>query len=368
MLKTSGFTCGVGIGAMIRVEHQALQRFATQLLQAGGVPPQEAQIVAQSLVEANLCGHDSHGVMRIPYYLEEIGQGNVRPGAPLEVFLDRPEAVAADAHWGLGQVQARRLMQMLIQRTQEHAVCVGTLVHCAHIGRLGEYCQMATQQGRVAMVVANTHGATRRVAPPGGTAPRLGTNPIAFGIPTSGEPILLDFGTSATAEGKVRLRRIAGQECPPGWLLDPHGQPTTDPNVLYGDPPGTILPMGGPGQTYKGFGLALVVEVLAGALSGGVTSRPQPPNQKGNCVFMLVLNPQHLGRGQNHFAAEVGQLVEFVRDCPRAPGVEQILLPGDPERLTRQKRLQEGVPFDPGNWQALLQLAQRLGVEPPQGG
>ncbi len=350
---------------MPRVAYESLLEFATALLRAGGVRGEEASLVAQSLVEANLCGHDSHGVMRIPYYLDELARGNVQSGVELELFHDEPEAISADAHWGLGQVQARRLMDLLIRRTVDRAVCVGTLVRCAHIGRLGEYCQQAAEHHRVSIIMANTHGATRRVAPPGGTAPRLGTNPVAFGVPYDQEPIILDFGTSATAEGKVRLRRLAGEPCPEGWLLDAQGRPTTDPETLYADPPGTILPMGGPGQTYKGFGLALVVEIFAGALSGGVTSREVPENQKGNCVYMQVINPSRLGRGWDHFARELKQLVEFIRSCPRAEGVEAILLPGDPERRTAARRRREGIPIDPGNWAPLVQLAQRLQVPLP---
>ncbi len=133
------------------------------------------------------------------------------------------------------------------------------------------------------MMMVNTHGHARRVAPPGGKSPRLGTNPLAIGAPAPGGPLILDFGTSATAEGKVRVKRIAGQLCPDGWLLDSEGQPTNDPNLLYGNPPGSIRPMGGD-QAYKGFGLGLMVEIFAGALSGGVCIREVPINQIGNCT------------------------------------------------------------------------------------
>ena len=172
------------------------------------------------------------------------------------------------------------------------------------------------------MVMVNTHGVARRVAPPGGKAPRLGTNPMAIGVPSGDAPLILDFGTSATAEGKVRVKKIAGQTCPPGWLLDSEGRATTDPNTLYGDPPGTILPMGGD-QAYKGFGLGLMVEVFAGALSGGVCTREKAINQNGNCVFMQVISPDHLG-GAEHFRREVACVLEF---RPRVPACGS--LPGD---------------------------------------
>ncbi len=207
---------------------------------------------------------------------------------------------------------------------------MGTLIHSGHIGRLGEYCELAAADGMVSIVMVNTHGHARRVAPPGGKAPRLGTNPLAFGSPARSRPIVLDFGTSATAEGKVRVKRIAGQQCPDGWLLDSDGRPTRDPNTLYANPPGTILPMGG-SQAYKGFGLAMMVEILAGAVSGGVCIRETPINPNGNCVFMLIVDPAAVG-GAEHFSTEVAGLVEFVRGCPRIDPGEPIQLPGDPER------------------------------------
>ncbi|MDZ4818877.1 MAG: Ldh family oxidoreductase, partial [Planctomycetota bacterium] len=239
----------------------------------------------------------------------------------------------------------------------------GTLIRSAHIGRLGEYCELIAAAGMVSIVMVNTHGHARRVGPPGGKAPRLGTNPIAFGAPADDGPLVLDIGTSATAEGKVRVRKFAGQSCPPGWLLDSNGQPTTDPNTLYGNPPGTILPMGGD-QAYKGFGLGLMVEIFAGALSGGACIREIPINQNGNCVFIQVIDPEHLGGGA-HFADEVRCLLSFVRDCPRVDGCEEILLPGDPERRMLAQHSKDGIPLDDGNWRQLTTLAEKLNVPVP---
>ncbi len=233
----------------------------------------------------------------------------------------------------------------------------------SHVGRLGEYCELAADAQLVSMVMVNTHGHARRVAPPGGKAPRLGTNPLAIGAPAPGGPLVLDFGTSATAEGKVRVKRIAGQLCPDGWLLDSEGRPTNDPNSLYGTPPGTIRPMGGD-QAYKGFGLGLMVEIFAGALSGGICIREVPITQNGNCVFMLLVDPAALG-GAEHFASEVAGLCQFVRSCPTIDPQGEILLPGDPERRTLADRSKHGIPLDDGNWQALVTLAGTLGADVP---
>ncbi|HWA98606.1 MAG TPA: Ldh family oxidoreductase [Pirellulales bacterium] len=348
---------------MPTIAAESLERFATQLLESGGLTPDEAQLVGKSLVEANLRGHDSHGVMRIPYYLDQVTKKEVVPGAEFTILRDTPSIVVADGHWGFGQTQAQRLMYRLIGKAHESGVALGTLIHSGHIGRLGEYCEMAAEAGLVSMIMVNTHGVARRVAPPGGKAPRLGTNPLAIGVPAGKAPLVLDFGTSATAEGKVRVKKIAGQTCPDGWLLDSEGRPTNDPNTLYGDPPGTILPMGGT-QAYKGFGLALMVEIFAGALSGGVTIREKPINPNGNCVFMMVVDPRHVG-GREHFAAEVSQLTAFVRSCPRIDGCDEIQLPGDPEQRVLAQRSTEGVYLDDGNWRQLAELAKKLGVEPP---
>src|SRR5262245_32847622 len=341
----------------------ALSHFATALLEAGGGSSDAARVVAKSLVIANLMGHDSHGVMRIPYYLDGVAKGEVKPSAEFTLIKETQSLLQADGNWGFGQTQARRLTERLIAKARENGVVLGTLIHSCHIGRLGEYCEQAAAAGMVSMLMVNTHGVARRVAPPGGKSPRLGTNPIAIGVPHPDGPLVMDFGTSATAEGKVRVKRIAGQQCPEGWLLDSKGKPTCDPLKLYGDPPGTIRPFGGD-QPHKGFALGLMVEIFAGALSGGVCIREKPVNQLGNCVFEIVIDPQHVGGGE-HVAREVTDLVKFIRDCPRVDGVREILLPGDPERKSAAVRQVEGVPLDEGNFKQLAELAAKLKVPLP---
>jgi uncharacterized oxidoreductase len=338
-----------------------LRQFATSLLQAGGASAEEAAIVGRSLVEANLRGYDSHGVMRIPYYVQAIQEGEVVPGAELAVLDDGPSRVVADANWGFGQVQAVRLLDMLADKARASGQAIGTMTHSGHIGRLGEYCEWAAARGLVSLLMVNSHGAAVRVAPPGGKAPRLSTNPLAIGVPFGDTPLVLDFSTSATAEGKVRVKKIAGQQCPEGWLIDSDGRPTTDPSTLYGNPPGSILPMGGT-QGYKGFGLGLMIEIFTGAISGGVCARPVPFAKKGNCVFVMLIDPARFG-GAEHFQCEVSQLVEYIKSCPRIDGCEEILLPGDPERQLFARRSADGLSFDDENWNALVKLGQRLKVE-----
>jgi uncharacterized oxidoreductase len=348
---------------MPRISADTLTDFATRLLVQGGLGGDEGALVAKSLVGANLRGHDSHGVMRVPSYLDAFHKGEVVGNAPLTTLRSSPSIFVGDGNWGFGQTQAQQLTKRLIEMARETGLAVGTLVRTSHVGRLGEYCEMAADAGLVSIMMVNTHGNARRVAPPGGKAPRLGTNPLAIGAPAPGGAMILDFGTSATAEGKVRVKRIAGQLCPDGWLLDCNGQPTNDPNSLYANPPGTIRPMGGD-QAYKGFGLGLMVEIFAGALAGGPCIRETPITQNGNCVFLQVIDPGHVG-GAEHFCTEVAGLCDFVRSCPTIEGVQEILLPGDPERRVMAERTREGIPLDDGNWAALTKLAGEFGVAAP---
>ena len=337
-----------------------LETFAARLLEAGGTSAEEARLVAASLVDANLKGYDSHGVMRVPYYVQAIRDGEVVPGAELTILEEGPSRVVADGNWGLGQVQATRLLAMLAAKAHETGLGLGTMMHSGHIGRLGEYCEKTAADGLVSMLMVNSHGGAVRVAPPGGRAPRLSTNPLAIGVPHGSTPLVLDFSTSATAEGKVRVKKIAGQSCPEGWLIDNQGRPTCDPNALYGNPPGAILPLGG-AQAYKGFGLGLMIEILTGALSGGNVAKTVPYPKKGNCVFMLLIDPARFG-GAGHFQSEVAQLTEYVKSCPRIEGCEEIILPGDPERRLAEQRQASGIFLDEENWNALVKLGETLNV------
>lgn len=350
--------------AMPTLTTPQLLDFARNLLSAGGATASEAGVVADSLVQANLRGHDSHGVMRIPFYVGRVKSGGLHPGATLTVVQETASVLVCDGGWGFGQTLSRELTSRLMEKAAVTGVASGTLRQSAHIGRLGEYAEMAAERQMIAMICANTHGAAQRVAPVGGKRPRLGTNPLCIGVPRpDGGPFVLDFGTSATAEGKVRVKQIAGEKVPSGWILDPEGKPTNDPNQLYGNPPGTILPMGGD-QAYKGFGLAFMIEMLCGGLSGGQVAYANPPAPTGNCAWFLIIDPRRMG-GVDHLLKEVGGLETYVRDVPRIDGAAEITLPGDPERRTLAQRSAKGIPIDDGNWKALVTLATELGVTPP---
>jgi uncharacterized oxidoreductase len=342
-----------------------LTGFAIDLLAAVGVARDEAGIVAASLVGANLRGHDSHGVMRLPQYIGFIEQGQYRHGVDLSVEAETPGAVVCNGQWGLGQVQAHRLLDLVIPKVREIGVAVGTARDCGHIGRLGEYAERAAGQGLLLLATVNNGGAVQRVAPPGGLEPRLSTNPFCAGAPTANPdaPIVVDFGTSVVAEGKVRDYFISKRPVPEGWLLDHLGQPTTDPSVLYEPPMGSMLPLGGE-QSYKGFGMGLILDIWAGGLSGGGCSQTSPRSVPGNNVFFLALDPDRLA-GRDLLLGQAADLVRWIRATPRAQGVDDILLPGDPERRILEQRTAFGIPIEDSHGTRLLDLARRLQVRVP---
>jgi LDH2 family malate/lactate/ureidoglycolate dehydrogenase len=342
-----------------------LTDFATRLFEAVGVPHADAAVVASSLVGANLRGHDSHGLMRVPQYVDFLQRGEYQIGVDLLVEHETPAVVVCDGQWGLGQVQAHRLLDRVLPKAKALGIASATARRCGHIGRLGEYAERAVDAGVILIATVNNDGAGQRVTPPGGIAPRLSTNPLCAAVPTDAAPLVLDFGTSVAAEGKVRVYYFNDKKpVPEGWLLDHLGKPTTDPSVLYEPPIGSIRPMGG-SQAYKGFGLGLILDILSGGLTGGHVSRAVSPPAKGNNVVFLALDPEQFA-GRDLLVRESSELAEYVRGCPRVEGVEAILLPGDPERATLDRRSATGIPLEDGHWTRLTDLARKLNVPTPE--
>jgi uncharacterized oxidoreductase len=339
----------------------SLVSFARDLFTAAHVPGDEADVVARSLVDANLAGHDSHGVIRIPQYLKALADGALQCSVALKIQAQTPAVLSCDGQWGFGQVQAHRLLDALVPMSRALGLAAGTLMKCGHIGRLGEYGEKAAQLGLALFATVNNHGYGRAVAPPGGIAGRIGTNPLCLAVPAGDSPaVVLDIGTSVCAEGKVRVCFNKGVPVPEGWLLDAAGRPTTDPGVLYREPKGTILPLGGT-QAYKGFGLGLLLDMLAGGLSGAPCSRPEIEPRSANAVVFVLFDPACFA-GAEHFRHEVGDLAANVRRSPPVIPGASIQLPGDPERRERTRRLAEGIVLDEGTWGQLQDLAGRLGV------
>lgn len=340
-----------------------LTTFATALLRAAGVDADEASIVAESLVLSNLCGHDSHGVVRVPDYIEQLKVGELKTGVELRITSETAGLSVADAGFGFGQVQSRRLVEQLALKATEQGIACGTMINCGHVGRLGEWVECAAADGFAALMAVNDNGVLQCVAPPGGIEPRISTNPIAIAVPTGDEPLVLDISTSCVANGKVFVQQTAGRQCPPGWLLDADGNPTTDPSVRFTEPKGTILPMGGE-HGFKGFGLGFLFDILVGGLSGGFCPPERESAKMTNNVLMLLWQPE-LFSGKQHFINQADSLLAYIRATKRLDGVEEIRLPNDRSKSTRISRIKNGIPLDPGTWNSLVQSASVVAVNVP---
>jgi uncharacterized oxidoreductase len=350
------------------IEAEPLRKFTQSLLAGVGASVEEAGIVADVLVSANLAGHDSHGVIRLEQYARMVRGGQVVPGAAFEVTKHEPvrggpaSAARVDGHWGFGAVVATRATRLAMELAKETGIGAVSVVRSNHVSRLGHYVLMAAEAGFVALMTANNHGGGRWVAPWGGTDRRLSTNPLAFAAPTGGQPVLVDVTTSTVAEGKVRVLRNKGLPLPEGWAIYPDGSPLTDPAHMYGPPHGSLLPFGGI-TGHKGFALSMMVELLSGALSGaGCTGGAD--RQPGNALFILVLDPGVFGSLEG-FKSEAASLAEWVKASPPAPGTTEVLVPGEPEFRETARRQAEGIPLDDETWRQLRALADELGVKTP---
>ena len=342
------------------VPAETLQSAIAAVFRACGAADEEARIVADHLVDAEACGVVSHGLLRVPRYVEAIDLGRVVPNARLRVVAETSATMVLDGQQGFGQVMATRAMDRAIGKAQATGIGAVSLANCSHTGRLGSYTEQAARRGMAAMMMVNSGGYGQWVAPFGGAAGRLATNPLSFGVPTNGEdPLVLDIATSVAPEGKIRAAQIAGKALPDGWLVDHEGRPTSNPDDLYGPPYGALLPFGG----HKGFGLAMVVDALAGGLSGAgcCTDASAPKTGITDGVFMIAIK---VGAFQPlaDYQQQISSLATHVKSSPPVPGVTEVLAPGELEAKTRRQRLREGIPVEPATLELIRQLLDRFGL------
>jgi hydroxycarboxylate dehydrogenase B len=331
---------------MYHIPPSDLQQWVAALWLAAGSSQEEAALTADHLVGANLAGHDSHGVGMVPRYVKSWLANELQLNRHAMTVLDSGAMLTLDGQRGMGQAIAHQAMELGIARARQHGVCVLGLRHSHHIGRVGHWAEQAIAAGMVSIHFVNAVGKPL-VAPHGGTEGRFLTNPFTVGIPVPGRtPILLDFATSAIALGKVRVAYHKKARVAPGSLLDRHGNFTDDPAVMFppeGTQPGALVPFGG----HKGYALAVVCELLGGALIGGETTRPAFSNMKHaiwNNMLTIVFEPQRLG-GADVFGGELNAFVEWVQSASLQKGTDSILLPGDPEQATRKARA-AAIPMD----------------------
>ncbi len=337
-----------------------LRKFTRRIFEASGSPPAGAAIVADHLVDCNLLGVDSHGLIRIPQYVSDIRKGEIQPAAPVVVVRETETTAAVDCGWNFGQVGAMRATEVAVAKAREHHTACVVAQRCGHAGRLGAYTEFAARQGFIAMGFCNSPIHGHFVLPWGGREPRLATNPLSFAFPAGAqEPIVADFSTAASPEGKIRVYRDRQKALPEGWIVDAAGKPSTDPASFYGPPMGAILPFGRE-SGYRGFALGLLVEVMGGALAGLNITVDQP----GNGVGFIVIDASAFMPGE-HFFELIEELRRYVKSSKPAEGFEEVLMPGEPELRTARQRKLDGIPLAETTWQAILNCAHSLGVEWP---
>ncbi len=346
----------------MRATADQLRRLTSAILEAVGSAPAEAALVADHLVLANLFGHDSHGVGMVPAYVRHLQAGLVVPNTRAKTVKDEGGLLMFDGGRGYGRCVAGEAMAAAIARCRDTGVVALTLANAHHIGRVGAYGELASAAGLVSLHFVNVADHKPSVAPFRGTDARFVTNPVCIALPGTDKqaPLLLDMATSAIAMGKVRVAKNEGKLVPEGILLDQQGRPTRDPNVMYTDPRGALLPFGG----HKGYALALVTELLAGGLSGGPTIQPGNARMGGtiNNMFAILVDPARLA-GTDWLRREIDGFLDYVKASPPADLAAPVLFPGQPERLAREERARTGIYVDTTTWQEIVEAGEKLGVK-----
>lgn len=337
---------------------QQLYKFAFEIFEALGAPVRNAELVARLLVKANLVGHDSHGVIRIPSYVDSIRKKALNPKADIRIIRDNGATMRVDGRWGFGQVAAWRTMERTAGNAKKNGVCVSALFNCNHIGRLADYSAIPLKRSMIGFTTCN--GAAR-VAPFNGAERMLNPGPLSVAIPSSEEgTVVLDISTSVVAEGKLMVRRKRHEGVPEGWIIDGDGRPTTDVEDYFRG--GALLPLGG-AVGYKGFGLGLIVDILGGALTGsGCSSSPE--YKGGNGVIMGAVDVSRFAEPKA-FVARVDELLRRIRSSRKAPGAKEILIPGELESREEARRLKDGIYVEDETWSELADLGKGLGLKVP---
>lgn len=342
----------------MNLQHDHLRELTSAIFAAAGCSPAEAQRIAAHLVEANLVGHDSHGVIRVTSYVQWLRAGKVLANQTIQVVFENEVIAVVDGQFGFGQSIGEQAMQLGIEKSARHGVAVIALRCSGHLGRIGDWPLMAARSGKLSLHFVNTTGAGILVAPHGGIERRLSANPIAAGIPVAGaSPLILDMSACTIAEGKIRVALNKGVAVPENCLIDARGRPTTDPRVFYANPPGAILSIAG----HKGYGLAILCEVLAGALTGGGCSNPQNADRVLNGMLSIILDPAFF-QSDPTFAAEIQRFIAWVKSSEKTTPDGEILMPGEIEERTKTQRLREGIDIDETTWSQFLKTAEAVGL------
>ncbi len=340
---------------------QDLISFGTELLVRAGLPHEKAATVAEILVEGDLLGHTTHGIQLLSPYLKERQAGLMTADGEPEVVNDRGPTVLWDGKFLPGPWLTVKAMDLAFERIREHPLVTIVIRRSHHIGSLAAYPKRATDRNLM-MLITCSDPSFKTVAPFGGILPLYTPNPIAVGIPTESNPIIIDISMSCTTNGLVMRSEKEGKKLPHPWLMDSEGNATDDPTALFADPPGSILPLGGTDVGYKGFALGLMVEALTSGLGG--YGRTDSPTQWEASIFLQVIDPGAFA-GNEFFLKETRWLEDACRKNPTRPGHPPVRVPGDRALEMKAKQLKEGILLYPTILPGLEKWAKTYGVTVP---
>ncbi len=347
-----------------------LQKLANKIFTAMGCNPNEANKISEHLVDANLLGHDSHGIGMIPSYVRSFHSGILFPNVRPSLVKDIGSILIFDGERGFGQSVAEYAMEKAIERCYQTGLTLVTIRNSGHMGRIGAYGEQSAKNGLISIHFVNVVDTTPSVAPHGGKEARFGTNPICMSMPRISdlEPIILDFATSRVAVGKIRVALNKKENLPEGWVIDHSGQPSRNPRVMEQHlspnsksnfPEGAVLPMG----EHKGFGLSFFCEILAGIISGGNTIHPKNPRLGGivNNMVTILIDPKKLVN-QNTFNNELEDLITYVQSSTMIKKDHMVLLPGDLELIRKRNRTSKGIEIDEETYEQLIKAGESLKI------
>ena len=338
-----------------------LEKFVADIFLHSGSNERESKIVGDHLVDSNLVGHDSHGVIRVSKYIEWLNQDKIKLNQSINILKEEDHFLHIDGNFGYGQPIAKYSLDIAIKKAKEKGHCILAMKNLGHIGRVGAWSELAATNDCVSIMFVNTSGFGILMAPHGGTDRRLSANPIAIGIPMkNSDYLVLDMATSVVAEGKIQVAKNTKKKLADGLILDGYGNPTNDPEVFYSKPVGSILPFGG----HKGFGLAFMIDILSGTLTGGNSSHPDNPNSHAviNNTFAIIIDTKKTV-SDSYFQKDINRLINWVKASPKAKGVEEILLPGEVEKNIKKQRLSKGIPLDDQTIKDLIDTANFVGMK-----
>lgn len=340
---------------MLTIPAQELRQSVFTIFRTAGAPAAVAQRITDSLVESNLVGHDSHGVLRVAEYVERIQSGALQLHGEIKIIHETPATALIDCQWNLGQVAVPQGMELAITKARATGIGMVVLGHCDHTGRVGEYVVRAAEQDMIGQLVCNGSLPGGIVAPFGGARRALGANPIAWALPVADRPpLFFDFATSAVAHGKLQVAADKGELVPEGWIIDKQGRPTRNPHDQFND--GAILPFGG----HKGYALSVMIELLGGGLSGA--GFPLLPGYRWDQGTVLTVIDIAAFQPVAEFKAQAAAFVTQLKATPCAPGVEEILLPGEIEWRTKAIRERDGIPLPTITWERIRAAGRAVGV------